>query len=137
MTRSRLLSLALLMAVGGCATRKTMLARPLDNGVKAAYPAAFDKVKRAAYDALSDLNFGVKDEKWDGRSENCWVINSSKGLSSGSAGQYARIVIEKTETEQTVYVVVESKAATRDSNAADEDTAKGIQARIEKRVTNK
>jgi hypothetical protein len=137
MTRFRLLPLVLLLVVGGCATRKYMMSRPLDNGLKAVYAAPFDKVKRAAYDALAELTYGVKDEKWDERDKECFVINSSQGLGSGTAGRYARVVLQKGEAEQTVYVLVESKAASRDSSTADEDAAKGIQSRIEKRVTNK
>lgn len=114
-----------------------MLARPLDEGVKAVYQAPFDKVKRAAYDSLATLTFTVKDEKWDGRSENCYLINSSQGLSTGSTGRYARIVIEKTETTQTVYVLVESKASSHDSAPVDEAIAKDLQSHIEKRVTAK
>jgi len=133
----RLLILALLLSSTGCATRKYMMSRPLDNGTKAVYAAPFDKVKRACYDTLADLNYGVKDEKWDNRDEKCYVVNSSQGLATGSTGKYARIVIQKTEAEQTVYVLVESKAATRSSAAADEDDQKSIQARIEKRVTAK
>ena len=137
MTLARLILVALLLASSGCATRKYMLSRPLDSGVKAVYPAPFDKVKRASYDALAELNFGVKDELWDNRDANAYVINTSQGLSSGSTGKYARVVILKAEKDQTVYVYVESKAATRSSAPADEDDAKSIQARIEKRVTAK
>ena len=120
-----------------CATRKSMLARPLDSGVKAEYEAPFDKVKRAAYDSLSDMTFGVKDEKWDVRDSNSYVINSSQGLNTGSTGRYARIVIEKADAKQTVYVLVESKAAVRDAATVDEAIAKDLQSRIEKRVLGK
>lgn len=135
----RLILAALLLASVSCATKKWMAARPLDSGVKAVYAAPFDKVKRACLDTLVERGFNSKDkdEKWDDRGENTYVINSSKGLSAGTTGQYARVVIQKTDKDQTVYVLVESKAATRDSNAADEDAAKGIQAGIEKRVTAK
>ena len=133
----RLLILALLLSSVSCATRKYMMSRPLDNGLKTVYPVAFDKVKRACYDTVAELGYTVKDEKWDGRDDTCWVINTSSGLSSGGAGKYARIVIQKSEKEQTVYVLVESKAATRGATAADEDDQKSMQARIEKRVTGK
>ena len=129
----RLLPLLVLLAVS-CATRKSMMARPLDAGIKAEYEAPFDKVKRAAYDSLSDMTFGVKDEKWDARDANSYVINSSQGLSTGSTGRYARIVIEKTDAKQTVYVLVESKAAVRDAATVDEAIAKDVQSRIEKRL---
>jgi hypothetical protein len=129
----RLLPLLALFAVS-CATRKSMLARPLDAGIKAEYEAPFDKVKRATYDSLADMTFGVKDEKWDARDANSYVINSSQGLSTGSTGRYARIVIEKTDAKQTVYVLVESKAAVRDAATVDEAIAKDIQSRIEKRL---
>ena len=56
---------------------------------------SFDKVKRAASDSLADMTFTVKDEKWDARDQNTYVFNSSQGLSTGSTGRYARIVIEK------------------------------------------
>ena len=137
MTSPRVWILGLLLMIGGCATRKSMLARPLDAGIKATYDAPFDKVKRAAYDSLSELAFGVKDEKWDGRGENSFVINSSQGLSTGSTGRYARVVIEKSDKEQTVYVLVESKASSRDAATVDEAIGKDIQSRIEKRVTGK
>jgi hypothetical protein len=112
-----------------------MMSRPLDSGLKAVYAAPFDKVKKAFYDVVAELDYSIKDEKWDGRDETSYVINTSVGLSSGGAGKYARFVIQKSEKEQTVYVLVESKAATRGATASDEDDAKSIQARIEKRVT--
>ena len=136
MKRLLLLAVLPLLAVS-CATRKSMLARPLDAGLKAEYEAPFDKVKRAAYDSLSDMTFAVKDEKWDARDTNSYVINSSQGLSTGSTGRYARIVIEKTEGKQTVYVLVESKAAVRDAATVDEAIAKDLQGRIEKRALGK
>ncbi len=135
----KIMLLGLVLAVAGCATKKYMMSRPLDAGVKVVYKAPFDKVRRAAHDALAERGFHFdrdKDEKWL-EADNAHMINSSKGLSAGSTGQYARIVISKAESEQTVFVLVESKAATRDSNAADEDVAKGVQAAIEKRVTGK
>ena len=133
----RLLLLVLPLLAVSCATRKSMLARPLDNGIKAEYEAPFDKVKRAVYDSLADMTFSVKDEKWDARDSNSYVINSSQGLSTGSTGRYARVVIEKTETKQTVYVLVESKAAVRDAATVDEAIAKDLQGRIEKRALGK
>lgn len=133
--RNALLLLALPLLVASCATKKSMMARPLDSGLKAVYEAPFDKVKRAAYDALADMTFGVKDEKWDARDANSWVITSSQGLSTGSTGRYARVVIEKSETKQTVYVLVESKAAVRDAASVDDAIGKDLQSRIEKRVT--
>ena len=134
-----LLLCGIAVALAGCATKKYMMSRPLDAGVKGVYKAPFDKVRRAAQDALAERGFHFdrdKDEKWL-ETDHAHMINSSKGLSAGSTGQYARIVINKTESEQTVFVLVESKAASRDSNAADEDVAKGVHAAIEKRVTGK
>jgi hypothetical protein len=136
MTRM-LLSLALPLLVVSCATRKSVMSKPLDAGIKAEYEAPFDKVKRAVYDSLSELSFAVKDEKWDARDSNSYVVNSSQGLSSGSTGRYARVVVEKTDAKQTVYVLVESKAATRDAATVDEAVAKDLQGRIEKRVLGK
>ena len=128
------LLLVLPLLLTACATKKSMMARPLDAGLKAVYEAPFDKVKRAAYDSLADMTFGVKDEKWDARDSASWVITASQGLSSGSTGRYARVVIEKTETKQTVYVLVESKAAVRDAATVDDAIAKDLQSRIEKRL---
>jgi hypothetical protein len=136
MTR-RLLALAFLLSSMSCATRKYMMAQPLDSGLKAVYDAPFDKIKRACYDVIAELSYTVKDEQWDHRDDKAWVINSSVGLASGGAGKYARFVIQKSEKEQTVYVLVESKAGTRASAQADQDDQKSIQARIEKRVTGK
>jgi hypothetical protein len=128
---------AFLLSLAACTTRKYMLSRPLDSGFKAVYESPFDKVKRASYDVLAEVGFSVKDERWDERAENAWVINSSQGLSAGTVGRYARIVIQKTDREQTVFVLVESKAATREAAASDEDTAKSLLARIEKRLNGK
>ncbi len=133
----RLLILALLLSSTSCATRKYMMSQPLDNGLKAVYDAPFDKVKRACYDVIAELSYSIKDEQWDHRDDKAWVINSSVGLASGGAGKYARFVILKSEKEQTVYVLVESKAGTRGAAQADQDDQKSIQARIEKRVTGK
>ena len=140
MVKARLLLVALLLAAtASCATKKWMKSRPLDAGIKATYKAPFDKVKRAAFDSLIERGFAYKDEDygWDERAENNFYINSSKGLALGTTGQYARVVIQKTDSEQTVFVLVETKASGRDSGAADEDAAKGIHSGIEKRVTAK
>jgi hypothetical protein len=142
MTKARLLLFAvLLVATASCTTKKYMKSRPLDAGIKIVYKAPFDKVKRAAFDSLVERGFHYKDEDygWDERNEKAFFINSSKGLALGSTGQYARVVIEKTDgdKEQTVFVLVETKASSRDSGAADEDSAKGIHSGIEKRVTAK
>lgn len=127
----------LLLALASCTTKKQVMAKPLDLGLKAVYEAPFDKVKRASYDALAELTFSVKEEKWDSRDANTWVITASQGLSSGSTGRYARIAIEKTDAKQTVYVLVEAKAATKDAASVDEAIAKDLQGRIEKRVQAK
>lgn len=140
MTKARVLLLALLLAAtASCATKKYMKSRPLDAGIKVVYKAEFDKVKRAAFDSLIERGFHYKDDDygWDERNDKAFFINSSKGLAVGSTGQYARVVIEKGATEQTVFVLVDTKAASRDSAAADEDSARGIHSGIEKRVTAK
>jgi len=127
----------LLIALASCTTRKQMLAKPLDSGLKAVYEAPFDKVKRACYDSLGELTFTVKDEKWESRDSNTFVINSSQGLSTGTTGRYARIAIEKSDSKQTVYVLVEAKAASRDAAMVDEAIGKDLLCRIEKRVLAK
>jgi hypothetical protein len=140
MTKPHLLLLVLLLVgTTSCATKKYMKSRPLDAGVKVVYKTDFDKVKRAAFDSLIERGFGYKDDDygWDERNDKAFYINSSKGLALGTTGQYARVIIEKTESEQTVFVLVETKASGRDSKAADEDAAKGIHSGIEKRVTGK
>jgi len=140
MTKARLFLLALLLAgTASCATKKYMKSRPLDAGIKVVYKAEFDKVKRAAFDSLIERGFSYKDgdHGWDERNDKAFFINSSKGLALGTTGMYARVVIEKGEAEQTVFVLVDTKASSRDSNAADEDAAKGIHSGIEKRVTAK
>ena len=133
----RLTALALFLALTACATKKSVMALPLDSGQKAVYEAPFDKVKRSAYDALTELGYSVKDQQWDQRGEHTWVITASQGLSAGTAGRYSRIAIQKGEKEQTVYVVVESKASSRSAGAQDEDDAKSMLSRIEKRALSK
>jgi hypothetical protein len=134
----RFLLLGLLLTGISCATKKWMKSRPLDAGLKVVYKAPFDRIKQAAFDSLIERGFSYKDDYgWDERNERAFYINSSKGLALGSTGQYARVVIEKTDSEQTVFVLVETRASSRDSAAADEDVAKGIHSGIEKRVTAK
>jgi len=123
-----------LIALASCTTRKQMLAKPLDSGMKMVYEAPFDKVKRACYDSLAELTFSVKDEKWDNRDTNVFVINSSQGLNSGTTGRYARVAIEKSDAKQTVYVLVEAKSSSKDAMPVDEAIAKDLVSRIEKRV---
>jgi len=130
----RALLLGLPLLVAACATRKQVTARPLDSGLSSELGAPFDTVKRAATDSLSELNFSVKEERWDSRDSGAYVILSSQGLSSGSTGRYARVVIIRGETTQTVRVLVESKAAVHDAAAVDEAIAKDLQSRIEKRT---
>jgi hypothetical protein len=118
----------------GCTTKKGMAAKPLDVGIKAIYAAPFDKVKRAAFDTMSELDFSIKEEKWDGRSENCYLILGSQGIASAPLGRLCRVVIEKSDTEQTLYVHVESKTLSKDAQAVDEAVAKDFHSRIEKRL---
>ena len=127
----------LLLGLLSCTTKKAMMAKPLDLGLKAEYEAPFEKVKRAAYDSLAEMTFTVKEEKYDSRDSNTFVITSSQGLGSGSTGRYARIAIEKTDTKQTVHILVEAKASTRDAATVDEAIAKDLLGRIEKRVQAK
>ena len=132
-----ILLLPILLAAAACTTRKTVMARPLDSGIQVQIEAPFERVKLAALESLSDLSFAVKDEKWDPRDPNAYVVTSSQGLSSGSTGRYARIVIEKSETKQTVHVLVESKAGTRDAASIDDAVARDLESRLEKRVLSK
>ena len=117
-----------------CTTKKGMAAKPLDVGIKAVYAAPFDKVKRAALDAMSQLDFSIKEEKWDGRSENSYLILGSQGIASAPLGRLCRVVIEKGDAEQTLYVSVESKTLSKDTQATDEAVAKDFLSRVEKRL---
>lgn len=137
MMTKTLFLLALPLALVSCTTRKAMMAKPLDMGVKAEYVAPFDGTKRAVYDVLGAMAFGVKDEMWDRRDTRCYVINASQGLSAGTTGRYARVVIEKGDPKQTVFVLVESKTATRDAATIDEAVEKELQSNIEKRLQGK
>ena len=121
-----------LLCLAGCTTRKQVAGEPLDAGVMAVYRAPFDKVKRAALDAVAELAFGVKEEKWE--DERRYKIVCSQGVASGTIGRYARVVIETADTECTVYVIVKSKAAGAEARPVDDTIAADLQKRILKRV---
>jgi hypothetical protein len=125
-----LLSLAL-FALGGCVTRKAISSRPSDAGVKAVFAEDFDKVKRAAFDAMGDLAFEVKEEGW--ADTYLYRIVGSQGLSSGTAGRLVRIMIEKGEKERTAWILVETKLASS-SSPIDETIARDLQKRLAARL---
>ena len=135
MLRTTLTVLLFPLLLQACATRKGVTSKPLDAGVKAVYAAPFDKVKKAVFDSLAEMTFGVKEDKWDGRSENCYLIVASQGLSSGTLGRYCRVVIEKGDAEQTVYVIMESKVVGKDAETFDESLAKDFHAHVGARIT--
>src|SRR6185503_10534646 len=58
-----LLLCGIAVALAGCATKKYMMSRPLDAGVKGVYKAPFDKVRRAAQDALAERGFHFDRDK--------------------------------------------------------------------------
>lgn len=126
-----------LIALTSCTTKKAMMAKPLDMGLKSEYEAPFDKVKRACYDSLAEMAFSVKEDKFDNRDSNTYVITASQGLATGSTGRYARVAIEKGDAKQVVHILVEAKASSRDAATVDEAIAKDLQGRIEKRVSAK
>lgn len=134
MLRKSLVLLLLLALLQACATKKGMTSKPLDTGVKTVYAGPFDKVKKAVYDSLGEMSFTVKEDKWDGRSENSYLIVASQGLSSGTLGRYCRVVIEKGDGEQTVYVLMESKVPGKDAETFDESLAKDFHGHVAKRL---
>lgn len=129
--------LALPLLLSACATRKQVLARPLDAGLKAEIDAPFDKIKRAAFDSLGAMSFTVKEDFWDRRDAHCYVIIGSQGLVAGSTGRYARVVIEKLDSRIQVFALVESKTATAESAPVDEAVAKELLSSLEKRSLGK
>ena len=134
MLQKTVVALLLPLLLQACATRKGVTSKPLDSGVKAVYAAPFDKVKKAVFDSLSEMTFTVKEDKWDGRSENCYLIVASQGLSSGTLGRYCRVVIEKSDGEQTVYVLMESKVVGKDAETFDESLAKDFHSHVAGRI---
>ena len=134
MLRKTLALLILPLLLQACTTKKGMSAKPLDVGIKAVHTAPFDKVKKAVLDAMSELDFSIKEEKWDGRSENSYLILGSQGIASAPLGRLCRVVIEKGEAERTLYVHVESKTLGKETLATDEAVAKDLLGRVDKRL---
>jgi hypothetical protein len=126
------LLLALVLAVPGCVTRKQVASRPSDAGIKSVHKQDFDKVKRAALDAVGELHFEVKEQEW--ADEYRYRIIASQGLSGGSTGRYVRVMIEKGEAERTVYILVEAKTNTQDATVVDGVIAQDLQKRLAARL---
>ena len=134
MLRKTLPLLILPLLLQACTTKKGMTAKPLDTGIKVVHTAPFEKVKKAVLDAMSELDFTIKEEKWDGRSENSYLILGSQGIASAPLGRLCRVVIEKGEAERTLYVHVESKTLGKETLATDEAVAKDLIGRVDKRL---
>lgn len=125
------LALALLLPAG-CVTKKQIAGRPSDAGIKVVYPQDFAKVKRAALDALGELAFDLKEDKW--ADEYRYQIIASQGLTTGTAGRLVRILIEKGEKERTTYILVESRAGNQDASPVDDAIARDLHRKMDIRL---
>ncbi len=129
------LNVALVLALllpAGCVTKKQIAGRPSDAGIKVVYPQDFAKVKRAALDALGELAFEVKEDKW--ADEYRYQIIASQGLTTGTPGRLVRILIEKGEKERTTYILVESRAGSQDSATIDDAIARDLHRKMDVRL---
>lgn len=125
----------LLVVLGACATKKEMLNAPSDSGVKAAYKESFDQVKKASMDSLAEMGFGFKQEGM--KDEFTWFALYSQGLSSGTAGRYARLTIAKGDTERTVYFLVRSKTESDEARKLDDVLAQDLHRKTAARLAAK
>lgn len=128
----RLVILATLTVLAACQTRTDLKSAPSDDGVAATYAADFDTARRAARDALGEASFGIREDKeWDGG----WRIIASQGLTSGTFGRIARVLVQRgSETETVVRVLVRSKLDTRDAVSADQALSEDLQKKIAARL---
>jgi hypothetical protein len=134
----RLVLLASAALLPACATRSELRSMPSDAGIAKTYTATFDKAKLACRDALGELGFRIKEgEKDTGPvTETVYRVIGSQGISSGTVGRYARILIEDAQGTCVVRVLVQSKAESRENAQIDpliaEDLHKRIAARLGK-----
>jgi hypothetical protein len=128
----RPLPLVLALAFSGCVTKKQIASRPSDAGIKSVHKQDFDRVKRAALDAIGELHFEVKEETW--ADEYRYRIIGSQGLSGGTTGRLVRIMIEKGDSERTVHILVEAKTTTQDATVIDGVIAQDLQKKLAARL---
>jgi len=133
--RNALRALPLLFLFAACTTKKEMLNAPSDAGVKAVYKEAFDPVKKASMDSLAELGFSFKQEGL--KDEFTWWALYSQGLSSGTAGRYARLTIAKGDVERTVYFHVKSKTESDEARKLDDLLAQDLHKKTAARLAAK
>ena len=131
MKRMLLLLVPLLSA---CATKSEMRNMPSDAGTKGVYKEAYEKVRLAAQDSTAELGFTVnpKDQSLSSDTEY-WYIGS-QGLTSGN--RRIRVRMSK-GPETTVFVVVRSKAESREAMQTDDMIEKDVHKRIAARLAAK
>ncbi len=131
--RSRIFAVSLL-ALGACATASEVDRLPSDAGISRTYAFPVEKVRLACDDALAELSFKRVDKYTRSLTEQRYRLFASQGITGDSSGRYARVDIDNQKTQCTVWVLVRSKAESREAvpveNAIAEDLHKRIAARL-------
>jgi len=132
MSRAILPTLSAFLALAACATRSELRSLPSDAGIARSYTGSFDKVKLACRDALGQLKLSIKEgEKDTGPlTETTYRIIASQGISTGTVGRYARILIEDQKGTCVVRILVRSKAESQTNDQLDPIIAEDLHKRI-------
>jgi len=101
-------AIIVILCLGGCATKTSMLNAPLDAGRSQTFSSDYDTVVKAARDALMSSGLAIDDASEV--SNKTFVILAKKGSSAWSAGELVRVTVQEVnESETTVRVYTKRK----------------------------
>ena len=106
---------------GACATAGGIRSEPIDAGVSRSISADYDRVTRAAREAIVEVGLEIHETKQAGDQV---MIVAAKGVSAFSWGELVRVVVEETSlTETTVRVITQRRLATNVTAKGDWSTS--------------
>ena len=104
-------AIIVILCLGGCATKTSMLNAPLDAGRSQTFSSDYDTVVKAARDALMSSGLAIDDASEV--SNKTFVILAKKVSSAWSAGELVRVTVQEvSESKTTVRVYTKRKLAT-------------------------
>jgi hypothetical protein len=100
---SLLIMVTLLLSIG-CATTSIMRNASLDKGIPKTFAASFDRVLKAAREAVTQA--GLQVEEVTQLDDQTWTIIGNKGMSGWTWGERVRVIVQKKSKSETLVRVL-------------------------------
>jgi hypothetical protein len=128
----RNLVLVPLVLLAACQTKREVLNLPWDAGTSQAFQAPLEKVRAACEDALREAYYTIREKESHPLESNRYQILASQGVATGN--RYVRVHLENQQGQVTVWLVVNSKVESRETQSADNAIAEDLQKKIAVRM---